>query len=406
MPLRIPKLTIRDLLWMMLLAAVAIGWWIERQRAVKQLAGYGARAGGSSQVQKSPEWFKRNSLLVQLRNLNNHQLLQHFQQKSIQDGLTPYGATNEYQTCLLEMARRGMHTELQAEYDKLKFEMEQQQLRNVRDMLPSREIANAWLLTALRRAEGKPDPLQLDVEVQIVTDKEAPAKSNPEVRVNIRNVDTEAINLTQGGDYRSGRQTRFRIQLTNEKGFRIPDANFSLFGPGGGISSFGPVGPNEHVYKNPEYRPTLDARKYVSPPSSGLYQLQVIYAEQEIAEEPDVDGLIVWQSNPLTVQVENQMRDNEQRISLAPLISMLALLVAAHRAFERWRESRAPREQFSAQPWFNWRDLVAVVVLIGLIYGYFTNMHELNALVERNRPWDKADWTMKIVEPTSSTPNN
>lgn len=384
MILCIPKLTIRDLFWLMLLAAVAIGWWLERSRALKQIGELRAQFPWLAvPTQKSTGWFKRNQLLVELRGLSQQQLLERFAKE---EAPSPYLARDEYCCCLIEMARRGMQAELQIAYDRL---------QQTAPMPPHANAANAYLLTALRRAQGKPDPLQVDLDVETVTATDQnPPKQIPQIYVALINRDSEIVNVTRGGDYRSGRQTRWRVELTNEQGVRILDSNFPAFGMGGGISSFGPLQPGEVL---DSYNP-LDARCYVKSPPSGRYQLQVIYAEQEIATVPDVDGLIVWKSKPITVQIENQTGSHEQRFSTVPLISILVVGFIAFWILQLRRTSVVTDVEHSARPLWNGRDLVALVCIIGLTIGWIVETRSLRATIDAMRPDRDANWSIKVIQ--------
>ena len=381
---RFGKLTLRDLFWLLLLVAVAVGWWLERSEVQQQLARFRAEVPWLSQPNLpnllSQSWRQRTELLSQLKALSNSELSHRFQNAK---PATPYGATDEYHVCLIDMARRGLHSELQVQYDKL---------MKSEPWPPHEDVANLYLLTALRRAQGKPDPLEIEVELNS-TQAEVHGNTGfviPAVQVKLKNVDQELIRVTRGGDYRSGRQTRWRVQLTDHRGERVADSNFPLFGPGGGISSFGVLKPGE-VYEN---HGLLDARWYLKSPQSRRYQLQVFYGETEIALEEKLDGLVVWKSKPIEVLVENHNRTLGQRISAKPLIAILGVGGMVLWGLQIRRRKQAAMRGETLPPIVSWRDLVALLLLVGLIIGWIIDTGNLYAAIDSARPDTKAMWTM------------
>jgi hypothetical protein len=386
---RFSKLTLRDLFWLILLAAMAVGWYLERNRARAELAKLATRtpawAFGPANL---PAPSKRQKYLADLRERSNVELTQLFDQLP---PATAYYTTDEYQCCLTEMARREMVAELQARYE--------QTLKS--DSQQGGGPANAHVLTALRRAQGKPDPLEVQFEVvDGIGNVDGDAASQgapitfPGIQITLVNVDEGPISVTRGGDYRSGRQTRYRVHLTDERGERIRDSNWPQFGMGGGISSFGPLPSGEKI----EGHTPLDARSYVKSPPPGRYQLQVVYAEQEIAGDPDLAGLIVWQSQPVKVQVTNRTPAAYQaRLYPWPILGMFVLLAIAFRVVDVWRRSRPGSPPSSLSRWWNWRDAVALALLAGLATGWIVELRLLENAISDVRPDREADWSMEIV---------
>src|SRR5205085_1571473 len=97
---------------------------------------------------------------------------------------------------------------------------------------------NLKLLTALRRAEGRPDPLTIHLTL------DGPQRfmskfREPIVKATIENVDPgrEAVNLHQGSDSNG---ERWRFALTDEQDRRVADSNFISLTMGGGLGSMGP----------------------------------------------------------------------------------------------------------------------------------------------------------------------
>ncbi len=81
---------------------------------------------------------------------------------------------------------------------------------------------NLALVTALRRMEGKPDPLYVFMSGPQVI--ESTAAKLPPVEVSIRNVDAdkEALGLRAGGDYRLGSRAHWRFEVRDERGNLMP----------------------------------------------------------------------------------------------------------------------------------------------------------------------------------------
>lgn len=380
---RFGRLTLRDLFGLMLLAAIGVGWYLERSQAVKQIAAFKVRWFGQMPTnQPSAESLTRQQHSAKFRALSNEQLNKHFGSLA---PATPFHASDEYQCALIEMARRQMHAELQVHYDNFMAVGDKQY----------GGPANALLLTALRRAQGKSDPVEVHVKVDVPTTivNEVP-ESSPGVLVNLKNVDAEDICLERGGDYRSGRQARWRIQLTKEKGVRLADSNFPPNMIGGGISQHLPLKPSEMLYDDNR----LDARSYVKSPPTGRYQLQVIYAGQEIADEPDLTGLIHWQSKPIHVFVENQTAALEQRFSAIPLLGILlcgvVVFVLAAVVRRRIRAVAAEPRQW----WLQGRDYVALTLLVAATLGWLVDAHLLSREIERLRPDQQAQWSLRAMD--------
>lgn len=374
---RFSRLTLRDLFWLILLVAIAVGWYLERQRAREQLAKYAASnptwlRGPVTGPGSNPAAEIRAKYLRDFRARTPDELTKIFDQLP---PATAYHTSDEYQCCLDEMARRGMAAELQARYEQA------QKSTNPEGGGP----ANAHLLTALRRAQGKPDPVQ--VKVEVVNLPGAPTGLLP----TLVNVDSKPISLTRGGDYRSGRQSRFRVQLTDQRGARVPDSNWPQFGMGGGISSFGPFQPGETI----DNQTPLDPRCYVKSPPSGRYQLQVVYAEQEIAADSDLTGLIVWQSTPVAVQVTNRTLAGEQRFYPWPILGAFFVLASGYgvAAFRR-RSGASPA---APARWWNGRDVVALTLFVALAAGWIVELRRLELAIDNVRPDREAIWSMEVV---------
>ncbi len=168
---------------------------------------------------------------------------------------------------------------------------------------------NLEALTALRRVQGAPDPLA--VEVAGGDRLECVFPELPTIAVRLRNADPDGlpVDFTTGGDYRSGRQARFRIELTDASGRTRPMRPLS-FGMGGGMFSRGPLAPGK------EFSTDLALAAFVEPQPPGTYTAVVVYHDTiTIADRTSADGLIVSRSAPFEVVVaprEIRLRREEQ----------------------------------------------------------------------------------------------
>ena len=116
-----------------------------------------------------------------------------------------------YEPCLNEIVGRGGKT--WEAYLNVKLQtLNKRRIHrfNAEDTEPGSNY-NLELLTALRRIQKKPDPLVVVLEAK--GPLEATPLSLPRLKVAFKNVDCEkaAAGFTDGGEYRSGRQARWRV---------------------------------------------------------------------------------------------------------------------------------------------------------------------------------------------------
>ena len=169
---------------------------------------------------------------------------------------------------------------------------------------------NLEVLTALRRLQGTNDPLRIYVDCPsplIITSTVLPS-----LDVKIRNVDGEEkdAGFMFGGDYRTGRQARWRISLRDAEGTEIPVVSqLGFFG--GGLHSEGTLNFAE------AWETTLYLGSYVENPMPGKYTLQVQYHNvKTIAGCQSVSNFIVSVSEPIPVVVRPllvSVSDQERR---------------------------------------------------------------------------------------------
>jgi hypothetical protein len=160
---------------------------------------------------------------------------------------------------------------------------------------------NLELLTALRRVQKQPDPLAVTVDgaPQI----KAGTRKLPILNVAIENVDLEKrdVGFKFGGDNRSGRHDRWRIHVWDSNGKLLPErARWSVVA--GGVFQTGPLSFGK------TWKAHLALASYVSIRSPGKYKVQVLYHNvaviADIENPKDLEGLILFQSEPFELNVE------------------------------------------------------------------------------------------------------
>lgn len=382
-----PQLSLRDLFWLVLVAAIAVAWTVSHRRSageIKQLQRQGLfHYWISDSSEPSAEATARVAALESFSKLSDEQLSARL--RELRD-LGNANRMSEYEPCLTEMARRRLHQELQDQFD------ESMNREQTDDAFFDRH--NLELLTALRRAQGHPDPLQVNVELWR-WDHSGEYISIPQIKATIENVDIrkQSVCLSEGGDYRSGRRERWRVQLTDEKGRRVPDSNFGLFGDSGGLGSSVLL---KHGTKG-NWTNLLDARCYLRPPRPGKYHLQVFHSHQHIAREPDLTGLIVLESKPVAVIVEwpgGEARD----YSLIPPIVVLSAAVAVSLGLILRRLWTARIQVSRVTSRVRWRDVAWLTLVAILAVAWLVDSRYQTCEIQRLTPDAEANWTMRLAE--------
>jgi hypothetical protein len=159
------------------------------------------------------------------------------------------------------------------------------------------EQENLELLTALRRVQKKRDPLAVDVKVP--ADARSDTRQLPVLRVTLTNVDEEKapVWFKYGGDYRSGRPTRWRVEVHDVQGNPVPPRSWEAM-MGGGMFQQGPL---QHGKSWSGHVP-MDA--YVRITEPGDYTVCVLYHnDKTIADMKDVNGLILCASPSFKIRV-------------------------------------------------------------------------------------------------------
>jgi hypothetical protein len=153
-----------------------------------------------------------------------------------------------------------------------------------------------WL-TALRRVQGKADPLALVIQPESVL--EATFPDTPVVAFALKNVDVgaESFAVTEGGSYRSGRFARCNVLALAPGGETLPPREWGS-GMGGGMSGRETLAPGESLDG------ALALGDYVTLAQPGAYRVRIRYHDQEdIDSVADLRGMIVSTSEEFRVQI-------------------------------------------------------------------------------------------------------
>jgi hypothetical protein len=172
----------------------------------------------------------------------------------------------------------------------------------MRRLKPASSPQDLELLTAVRRLEDRPDPLA--IAVAHPEDLKAGTRNLPMLDVAIENVDPEerSVQFQFGGDNRSGRHDRWRIQVWDSRGRLLPEIpRWSSIG--GGRSETRPLAFGE------KWKARLRMGSYVNVRAPGKYKVQVLYHNAasiaDISDPKILDGLILSQSEPFELNIEH-----------------------------------------------------------------------------------------------------
>jgi tetratricopeptide (TPR) repeat protein len=256
-----------------------------------------------------------DSIRCRFRGLSDTELCWFFQIAArLRDTFNPLqDAPSIYEVYLTEMvARRGAAIEacLQMHYDELSGRFGRAILFNhVRDFLedvPFLSLKNLprarddfksmEVLTALRRVQGRPDPVQIVVREPLVQESHFP--DLPVFNASLRNVDSlgQPSGFTEGGDYRSGRLTRWRFQVQDSRGVPLPILN-SNSGEGGRFE-------RTSLHRGEEWATMLSMSDYVAVPGPGEYKVRILYHDsRELMCFQLLAGRITCQSPEIRLKV-------------------------------------------------------------------------------------------------------
>ena len=200
------------------------------------------------------------------------------------------------------------------------------------------------LLTALRRAEGKPDPLAIVPEADFV---DGTFPNFPVLACALTNVDVEGESFVLSDPDERGDSDRFgNLGVVVERAEGTPVPARELGGIPWGHSYVRPYPPGDSL------RLTCRLADYVDLPGPGEYRVRLLYHPgHDIARDHDRRGWIVHESKPITVRVHAR-RVRLTRAELAEQRAWIRALPTAERPWviePRWRaELLPPRDPESA----------------------------------------------------------
>jgi hypothetical protein len=245
----------------------------------------------------------RASVVAKVKSFSDEQLRQSLEK--LLDSLD-FRKDPSYEPCLNEVVRRG--GEAWEAFLSAKLEMlNKKQLKRSEDDEDTGRLYNLELLTALRRVQKKPDPLE------VLLDAKGPLEgtplSLPRLKVTLKNVDCEkaTVGFRNSGDYRTGRQARWRIVARNGKGAELP-VNERPFPQHGGliVREIGGTYQEGVLEYGESWETVLDVGRFVKIRQPGTYSLEVLYHNTKaIVDESDINGLVFYRSKPTALVVRS-----------------------------------------------------------------------------------------------------
>lgn len=396
------RLTLRDLFWLALLVAAMAAWVVEQRRSAEfrryRALSHFSKILGVKRV--GDQELRRYAAAAEFAEMSDEELSDYFASfppSKVYQVVDRhfFERCSDYETCLVEMARRGLVGQLQQQYDTL--------MANSATKSGSDFPDNLELLTALRRAEGNRDPLTIRLELD-GSPRVMSKFAEPRLRAVIENVDIgrEPVKLLEGGDYRGGRLERWRFLLKDKYGKRVADSADLWFGNGGILQSYPLIYGAKSSW---DYK--FDLRSYLAPPASGTYYLQAFFHGRYIARDRDISGLIAVKSEPISVVVENRDPSNSRRYLgrfPGPLGVLAVCFVLAVSSIVRPRKAgiSAPGQHVSetrSLPGILRRDFCwGILILVFAIAMWLTDGRHESDAGWYQRPDTEAQWAIRLAD--------
>lgn len=371
MPPRWYSVSLRDLFWLILISALALAWWREVQKVEADWARYTRGAIASRAPTTGEQQFRRS--IEEGRAATDEVVRQVLRSQPTND------VTAVHQSVLLELSRRKLIPELQERYDALIAQGREN----------GWELERTLVLTAIRRAQGRAEPVEVKIE--------SIQGTGIEVSIGGTATEPETIYVAEGGNDLGGRRMLWHVQLIDEQNRPLPLSNFDLCEPhlatfAGDLQTYSISRGGGFTYKLP-----LETRSYITLPPKGRYQLQVFYALTRIAGEPDLEGLIYWQSKPVSVVVEHKELSPPIVRLILPIITIgvgvaLCILHFTHRELAPADGSNLPSARRT------WRSILAIIMACTLIIGGLLGMQLLLIDPQGTLSDRHAEWTMRRVD--------
>lgn len=349
------KFSLRDLFWLVLVVAIVVSWLVERRQIEWAFASSGSRNHIQELDAGSDYWGSSASELQRLTDAEFSALFAQLRGNQDND------------VYLLEAGRRHLQDPLQKILD---FRKQSESTSEVWD--------NRVLLTALRRAEGKPDPLRIEIH-SLGKDAKGRQVAAPLIVPRVTNIDFGGESLYSDDGYFV--REHWRIQLTNERGELVREIGWipsDYFGEN--TSQMLPPG------QSAKPADPLDMRDYLETPRPGRYTLQLVHSPDQIAgSNHSWNGRFLWKSAPVAVVVEDLSLPSKWRSLLLPLAIVAAGLLVGFAA------------SVFSKPVLNRRDAVLLIVIVLLALAWAANAFSLKQHFEQAGRTRQPNWTMRFA---------
>jgi hypothetical protein len=190
------------------------------------------------------------------------------------------------------------------------------------------------LLTGLRRLQRRPDPVHITLSVDKTKPLTYQFPALPQLPVALTNQDADQrpVLFTEGGDYRTGRQARWRFEVRNAAGEVMPVREY-VGDFGGGLYNVSDLKFGE------AWRTDLDMASFIPALPPGRYRFTVLYHDSlcisEMSDADAVAALVTCKSEemslvvaPRTVTLSNaedrEVRDLLNQIDVAGPVKIVA----------------------------------------------------------------------------------
>lgn len=382
------RISLRDLFWLVVLVALGVSWYVERRQIQEAAAN-----ASPTRFQRQPSRISNRTVARELeivqavRELSNEQLVAHYSPDA--------KGHPAYEAFLLELSRRKMSGELRTIYTAA------QQTPTTDPNLPpgTPNSATSWnncvLLTALRRAEGNPDPIRIDIQ-SLGTNPLRSATASPFILSRITNVDVERERffVECGSDFAE----RWQFRLKNARGELVPrlERNFTDYG-GMSLSGMLPFG------KTDDSTQPFDIRDYLVKPPPGRYTLELLHGNWRFEDGDPLDSQslssrFVWKSAPIPVIVAETTLPSKWEAIRLPLAFAVAVIVLGIAALvELCLVQPAPNSAI-----FQRRDLIFLNIILFMAASWSWDSLLLLQSFEHLELDSKSSWTIQLVQATKN----
>lgn len=368
------RISLRELFWLTLIIGLCVSWGVERRRI--QCAFANARPITRNRLPVGAGMLTHASRTQVFREFSDKQLIAHL----------PNANGQNYTEYLLELSKRRMSTQLRSMYTAEK----QAPSIDPNSDSPYTPTASLWdnreLLTALRRAEGNPDPIEIEIHT-LGTDHVSKLTSSPFIILCMRNVDAEREPFY----IEDGIVTPecWHLRLTNSRGEVMPQQEWEPANYHGGLYEPGML---HYDQKSISHHP-LDVRNYLKQPPAGRYKLELVCSNYAIGNYASWEGICFWKSSPVPVIVEVLALPSQWEVIRSPLCIVGALIVFCSAAsIQRGITRPAP-----AGAMLQRRDVISLSII--LLLAVVWSCDSLLVLQSyENRDLDsQSSWSIRLI---------